>query len=322
MRGKLVAHRFALISQLAGVQLDPTRNALALQSGSDVGGAWDPRSFASRVIVPWLRNHRSPLGNSGDPYVSNPLRRTTISPSPEGVKRSSLPFWKDLYDLLTEAQIDPAKANALFRQTVAVTRRLVDEQDRPLELPEKVSPQIVLEAVDRFLMEPSGGDRAMAVVTSIFSVLISPLISISSVKRAAVNASDESSGVTGDITCLDASGEILLVVEVKERSLSFEDVRSSLGKIKDAPFGRYVFSSPQIERVDSDRITSLSKSTFEKNGRSCHFVSIFGLLSACLLMHDHSINRKFLLEIENSLSEFNTQPANRTAWRDLLSDIT
>lgn len=228
IRGNSVAHRFGLLTQLAGVFLNSSRNLLALQSGSSVDGSWDPRSFASKVIVPWLRDHRSPLGNSGDPYVSNPMRRPTISPSPEGVKRSHLPLWKDLFEILDEAKDDPTLIEATLRQAVAIIRKMLDEQDRPLQLPDRISPQVVLSAVEIFLSTPSGGDRAMAVSAAIFAVLIGPLIGIVEVDRNVVNASDDSSGAPGDVICRDGNGRVIIVAEIKERSLSFEDVRSAL----------------------------------------------------------------------------------------------
>ncbi len=321
MRGPSVSHRFALITQLVGALLDPTKNTMALQSGAEVEGAWDPRSFAAKIIVPWLRNHRSPLGSSPDPYVSNPLRRPVISPKPDGVKPSTLPFWQDIYDLLQEAQWNPGKIEELTHQAVSIIRRLLDEQDRPLVLPPLVSPQIVINAVEQFLKTSSGGDRAMAVVTAIFSVLIAPFLAIHNVQRAAVNASDTSSGVAGDIICTDANGVSKIIVEVKERSLNFEDVRSSLGKTIDTQSQRYVFASPLLEPIDIERIKEISQAQFDSQGRACHFVSILDLLAASLLLNSNEAGSIYLKEVEKSLTQFNTQPANRTAWRDLIADL-
>ena len=87
LRSASVSHRFAAITQIAGVFFDANRNPFCLQLGEGKEGDWDARSFATAVIIPWLRNHESPLGTSGDPYVGNPLRRPAIIAEPQGVKR-------------------------------------------------------------------------------------------------------------------------------------------------------------------------------------------------------------------------------------------
>jgi SacI restriction endonuclease len=322
VRSKFVAHRFALVTQLAGGHFNPNRNFLALQTGAEISGSWDPRSYASSVIVPWLRNHRSPLGDSGDPYVSNPLRRTTISPAPDGVKKSTLPLWKDLHDLLQVAQVDRDKGTLFLHQAVSILMRLVDEQDAPLVVPDQIPPQVVVQIVEQFLSEPSGGDRALAITTAIFEVMLAPLLKIVRVERSAVNASDQSTDAAGDIMCFDEDDSLMIAVEVKERSLNFEDVRSALSKFKDTHFGRYVFAAPVVEKVDRESVEDAAVNEFRKRGRSCHFVDVEGLLKACLLMHDDKINGAFLRQVDQLLTKYNTQPANRTAWRDLVHDMS
>lgn len=72
------AIRFCLPTQLLGKLVNPELDAMCLQKGDGTGGRWDPRGFASSIIVPWNRSNQSVLGPSGDPYVSNPLRRPRV----------------------------------------------------------------------------------------------------------------------------------------------------------------------------------------------------------------------------------------------------
>ena len=51
---------------------------MAIQLGDGSEGAWDARSFAKDVIVPWEIENNHFLGESGDPYVSKPLRRSRL----------------------------------------------------------------------------------------------------------------------------------------------------------------------------------------------------------------------------------------------------
>ena len=71
--------RFCLPTQLLGKLTDNTLDALCLQKGDGADPTrWDPRGFATRVIVPWNHENQNVLGPSGDPYVSNPLRRARV----------------------------------------------------------------------------------------------------------------------------------------------------------------------------------------------------------------------------------------------------
>ena len=70
--------RYALVTQMLGKIADPARSLMALQLGEAVEGAWDTRSFATAVVLPWERDNQQVIGRSPDPYVSEPLRRPRL----------------------------------------------------------------------------------------------------------------------------------------------------------------------------------------------------------------------------------------------------
>lgn len=320
LRSSSVSHRFAIITQLAGVYEDPRRNAFSLQKGDGSDGSWDPRTFATGVIVPWLNTHMQPLGNSSDPYVSKPLRRPFVEPSPEGVRRSTLPLWSALHGLMSDIAGDPDRTERYLRQAIAVTRRLVDEQDQPFELPESMSPQLVLAACEEFLSEKSGGDRGLAITSAAFSALVGPLIGISRVERHAINAADIATRTGGDVTCFDREGGIVLIAEVKERSLTYSDVTDSMRKIRDIYVSKYLFASPRIEAVDIEDAEDQAEKAFQR-GTSVNFVPILDLVRVGLAISPNDLSIKFVRDVEASLSKHNTQPQNRTRWREILGDL-
>ena len=320
LRSKSVSHRFALVTQLSGVMMDPSRNYLVLQVSSGITGAWDPRTFCKETVVPWLRNHKSPLGSSDDPYVSNPLRRPMVLPEPEGVKSWTIPLWKDLHQVLSLAENDPANALKFVHQSICILMRMIDEQDLPLKVPSRVSPSSINHVVDQFLAEGSGGDRAMAVSAAIFGKLLAKFLGIARVEREAVNAADSSTQSVADISCFNESGILILAIEVKERSLTFEDVRSAIEKISKTPVGKFVFAAPLVEKVDTSKIREKTEEHFRKDKRSFHHVTVEGLLATSLMMNDESAHVKFIREVDRMLTKYNTQPENRRVWRDLVHD--
>ena len=66
---KVKSIRYALITQILGKVADPRRSVLAIQLGDGSEGAWDARSFAKEVIVPWEFENKHFLGGSGEPYI-------------------------------------------------------------------------------------------------------------------------------------------------------------------------------------------------------------------------------------------------------------
>lgn len=59
-----------------------------------------------------------------------------------------------------------------------------------------------------------------------FETFFKNALGLARVERAAINSADASSGRFGDVNCYDVNDELVLSVEVKERSLSLSDCSS------------------------------------------------------------------------------------------------
>ena len=319
LRSNSVSHRFATVTQIVGHYFDRGRNPLVMQSSAAEPGAWDARSYCANVIVPWLRQHESPLGTSPDPYVNNPLRRPLIVAAPTGVRPHTLQLWQALHGVLGETSRNSEKASEQLRQCLAILRRLVDEQDNPLTLPPLISPQSTLRIVDEFLAVRSGGDRGLAIVWAAFETFFKNALGLARIERAAINSADASSGRFGDVNCYDVNDELVLSVEVKERSLSLADATDSFAKLVYDNRFRFLFSVPALEHVDASAISAAAISEFKK-GVTVHFAGPAELLRVGLLIGEPESASLFLRAVEESLTRYNNQPSNRQAWREIVRD--
>jgi len=54
------------------------------------------------------------------------------------------------------------------------------------------------------------------------------------IESQGVNESDVASGVTGDVMCYDENDQMVLAVEVKDRTLTLADVRTSTRKERES----------------------------------------------------------------------------------------
>ena len=189
--------RFALVTQMLGKIADPSRSLLSLQLRAVDDGAWDARSFANRVVVPWNRDNHQLIGGSADPYVSNPLRRSRLDDE-ANVRNPG--EWKHLVDFVQ--LLDAAPRTELMKQYERVRRSLARRlaaRKFLYPIPQRIG-QVQLERmVARFLEEPSNGLRPLAVATALFKTLGASFSLFPKVLAQCLHEADAASGKPGDI---------------------------------------------------------------------------------------------------------------------------
>ena len=222
-RSGLVAIRYALVTQLLGKWADPSRDALCLQRGTLEGskeqGRWDPRSFCSAVVVPWVQDADGVLGTSSDPYVGKPLRRTRLDDWNTPLRQKA--EWEHLVGLLESVQSannSSATESALRRCLRSVARRYRELQVT-FPVPQRVSLEQTIDITDRFLSERSGGERPLIVADALMRTVGRAFGLFDEVLRQGINEADAASNAAGDIMCLRNDDDIsferqMMVVEV------------------------------------------------------------------------------------------------------------
>ena len=102
IRSEIVAFTYSLPTQLLG-KLTEHRTSCAC-SAATAANRSGILGASLAVVVPWVRVNENVLGNSADPYVSNPLRQPRILPNPPNVRSNTLPLWEQLHRLLNEVR--------------------------------------------------------------------------------------------------------------------------------------------------------------------------------------------------------------------------
>jgi len=312
--------RFCLPTQVLGKLADPKVDALCLQRGDGSGGRWDPRSFAVAVIVPWNRENQNVLGPSGDPYVSNPLRRPRLD---EGLNQLSDPIgWGRLQDLMAEieARNDPAFTANLLRQVLAAVRDRLKELTFVYNLPQRVSLRQAEELTSAFLAESSGGDRGLAVAAALFETIGRRLGIYQEVRRGAINAADAATNASADLECIGKDGGIALAVEVKERLITEADVETALGKARAYSVTEFLLCTEGVapsEKAAVDRLFTRAWAS----GTNLYRTTIIELMHAIFPILGEGGIRDFTVEVGAQLDRFSTQPRHRKAWKNLLDGL-
>lgn len=316
-----VSIRFCLPTQLLGKAVDSQLDCLCLQKGdASLPSMWDPRSFASKVTVPWVMANQCVLGTSADPYVSLPLRKPRLEP-PHG-KTKNKDEWLLLYETLAKVEIanDEKKTLEALRATLRSVKRKLAASNFEYFIPERISLEQVQLIIGKFLAESSGGDRGLSIAAALFKTFGKFFGLYSDVRRYVINASDVSTGSAGDIECLDADGNIRLAIEVKERNLTLTDVKSAVLKARKSSIPDFLFSSPRINPGDLIEIAELFQKTWA-SGTNLYQLSIDDLVNVGLSLSGEAGRKDFLENVGIQLNEFNTQPINRQRWKELLEEI-
>lgn len=316
-----VAIRFCLPTQLLGKYTDNSLNCLCLQKGSgEDNSLWDPRGFATRVIVPWVSEINNILGTSSDPYVSKPLRKPFLDPNPINVKGKE--EWTVLYNILLDVEnkssVEYTREKLL--QTLRCIYRKFKDSTFEYYIPERISMDQIIILINTYLSEGSGGDRGLSVAAALFETFGTFFKIYNKINRHVINASDQSTGLAGDIECIDDKGNTKLIVEVKERNLTLNDVRGSILKARKMSLKELLFNTPGINQTEEKRISELVSKTWAA-GTNIYNLKIQDLIRVGLTLTGERGQRYFIERIGYQLDSFNTQPINRIRWKQLLEEI-
>lgn len=312
-----VSFTYSLPTQLLGKLTDHGVDALCLQSGEGEPWQWDPRSFATGVIVPWVRDNENVLGNSADPYVSNPLRQPRILPNPPNVRSNTLSLWESLHSVLSEVQRrdDPAYTEAVFLAVLLAIYGKLKEQQFDYPALRRASSEHVAGLVRGILESSQAGEHAMSVVAALFTVIGHRFALWDNVHREESTTADQATGMAGDIECR-WQGRLVYAAEVKERQITVADLRSFEDKLNRNNLIEGMICAPGARRQQESEIEGRLRSTWGRGiSLHCHSVeNLVGVLTS-LLGEDGRV--EFIVQVGRPL-DAHARLSGRLAWRNLL----
>ena len=314
------AIRFCLPTQLLGKLVDPALDTLCLQKGDGSKGRWDPRGFASAVIVPWNRSNQSVLGKSGDPYVSNPLRRPRVD---DGLDQmADREQWKSLCEVLRDVEEadDSAHTERVFSQVLGAIRDRLRDLTFVYVVPPRVSLRQAEELVRKFLSERSGGDRGLAVTAALFETFQDRLGLYQEVRRNVVNAADAVTNSAGDLECVGPNGAIILAVEVKERRIADADVQIAVAKAREFAVRELLLCTEGVQTAEREAVERTFSNAWA-SGTNLYHATIGDLMRGALSLLGEGGVRDFVVQVGSQLDEFSSQPRHRKAWKALLDAL-
>ncbi|MCI6763143.1 MAG: restriction endonuclease, SacI family [Lactobacillus johnsonii] len=232
--GRHVTFRYIFITALASKQsLDI--NPLALQSKSLLPGAYDARSIAHKVIVPFEKKYltipggKGALGGSNEPFLNKPARFKELSlnnPVRSGNDKNEL---KILIHLLTPITSEDAHEYLLFSLFLLLEKKKSEENKIENEK-EQVKRKTILPAnfkefLTSILSQNDAGQSLPLVIGTVFYAVLDQFDSTRElkVKIHKVNEAGASSLEVGDIDIYE-SDRLITTIEAKDKEFQSADV--------------------------------------------------------------------------------------------------
>jgi hypothetical protein len=230
--------------------------------------------------------------------------------------------WNILVSVLeqVESRGDPHFTEAVFRQVLLEIFRRQKSLRFAYPLPPRISLGNALSLAQRFLEQKSGGDRGLALCGALFDAVGIHFGLYVKVDRARINATDEATGQAADLECVNAQGEVVLAIEVKERTLTLTDVEGTLRKCRKRKIKDIFFAAPRVKKGEQSAIDERIARAFA-SGQNLYVFDFFDLARSVLSLGGEHIRTTFLQKVGEHLDLWTTQPSQRQAWKNLLDTV-
>ncbi|MFO0839323.1 MAG: restriction endonuclease, SacI family [Phycisphaerae bacterium] len=313
---KTKSNRYVLPTQLLAKLADPNLDCRCVQADSSRPGSFDARSLCHGVIVPFDRENHAVLGGSTEPYVNNPLRISAIGPPAREAQRDKVTF-DDLCSVLDYAQAHPNATAALFDAVLDAVRTRLEQTQIEYAVPHRVSLLGAVDSVRRFVATRSGGARLQSVSIALFRTIGRHFGLFATVDSHHVNAADASTGSVADLQCRGDDGNIVLAVEVKDRTLTLRHIQDAVGRMRSKAIRDLLFLvQGGVAGDDRERAAGLTSSEFA-SGQNVYVVDFFEFVTPCCVLLREAGRRDLLVEIGESLTDYH----DRRDWQARLQAL-
>ena len=322
INSKTKSYRYVLPTQLVAKLADPSLDCRCLQASRGGRGAFDARTVAHGVVVPFDQANESVLGGSPEPYVNNPLRVPEVSSAHRGAQKNK-EDWDVLCRVLqaVEQATAPAFANKVLLQALAEVYRRLAQIRVVYPAPKRISLEDTLRIISAFLKARSGGERLLAVTSALFVVIGRRFRLYDKVRRNKITAADKSTGMLADLECLAEGGRIVLVVEVKDRGITITEIGGKLKEIRERKVSEIFFVAEQgVRKSDQGRVPDLIRKEFAA-GQNIYITDLESLGRASLALLGEQGRREFISEVGPQLEDYGSGIAHRRAWAGLLGSV-
>jgi hypothetical protein len=180
LTSKIKSYHYVLPTHLLAKCINPKLDSHSIQTAYNKPGAFDARTIAHGIVVPFDQSNHRVLGGSTEPYVNNPLRCPAVIKKYQAQQKNKEDWGKliKLFDLI-ESQDDKQFTKNVFKQVLIEIYRLLSDVQVVYPTPNRISLNQTLRLITDFSTDKSGGDRIEAICTALFRSIAKQFESVS-----------------------------------------------------------------------------------------------------------------------------------------------
>lgn len=302
-------YRYVLVTNLLAKAVNAEINALSLQAGAPIDGAFDSRSLCHKVLVPFERDRlANALGGSNEPYLNKPARFTHLKEDNAVRKRNDREILNTVIAIANE--VNSAGSSLAFK-CLSCCFRLLEKVIANNQLLSTVNTIITPDLIDiytfigRFIEESFEGETCAAVVGAVEKQFYSCLKGEYRVEVHKVNESGASSREIGDIDVYEGD-KCFCSIEVKDKAFTVYDVEHAFTKMIAAHVNRGSFVYGPRATFDEDKV-KITLYSFEKKKFVTLFMDVLSYVRLVLFQSPQVKSRGFLQILLDTAREMNAK---------------
>jgi len=321
LEGSHKTYKYVLVNGLLAKATNSKINALALQAGAPMSGAYDARSLCHKVLVPFERNFlQNALGGSNEPFLNKPARFTHLSDE-NAVRRGNDKQTLDKLIEIFNSISNSADAKSYLACALEFLNKRIIELNELHDSTINYSPTLVeiYEFIYRFLEKSFEGESSAIIVGSLEKIYHKRFSKNFKVIAHKVNQSGASSKEVGDIDIFK-DDTFHYAVEVKDKDFNSHDLEHAFSKIISSKGikGQFIyginaaFDKTEIEQ----RITK-----YESEGFMVLLQDILTYSRTMIFKTDLNSKQEFIDTIIETAIEINSKEELKKWIQELLSEL-
>ena len=265
IEGNHLTFKYILFTSILSKASDETLNPLALQSNSNLPGAYNARDVCHKIIVPFEQTTLGKiLGGSNEPYLNKPARFSELkkeNPVRRGKDRELL---NSLVDNLPNMNTSN-KAYENLKYLLSLLLKKIEERQRITNfqvLNSKDEPVKMKIIINEIISNSFEGETVTLVIAGLYWQLYTD--ENISVEVHPVNQSGASSKEVSDLD-IYFHDELIICNEIKDKEYSISDIRHAVDKVITSGRDRMLFIEGPRGNLNGAGLSELTDEYAQKN---------------------------------------------------------
>lgn len=305
--GSHKTYKYILVTNLLAKAANRRVNALCLQAGAGLSGAFDSRSLCHKVVVPFERKDLSnALGGSNEPYLNKPARFKKLSMKNavrSGNDREILNSLIHIADFVNEGGSE--LAFTCLSYCFSLLERTISNNELLNTVNTIITPDLVdvYTYIARFVEESLEGETCVAVVGAVEKQFYASLKGEYKVVAHKVNESGASTKEIGDIDVYEKN-TCFYSIEVKDKAFTVYDVDHAFSKMMAAQIKRGSFVYGPRATFDEEQV-KITLYNLEQKRFVTLFMGVLPYVRIVLFKTPHIERSNFLQILLDTVREIN-----------------